>query len=63
MITNIYLKSQPKKKISYPDCYILFGARGKNEDLIENVMVLKLDWTIEAEYSINLISRIEFRPS
>jgi hypothetical protein len=62
MITNIYLKSQPKKKISYPDCYFLFGIRGTENDPVTKVQILRLDWSIVAEYSTESISRIEFRP-
>jgi hypothetical protein len=61
MITNIWLKSQPNKKISYPDClpkfYFaslsihIFDISSKNN---ENKPTAIFDW--------NAISRVEFRP-
>ena len=56
MITHIGLKSQPKKKLSYPDCYPFFSS--------EKTLYI---WDIKkkdeiAQYSIEVISRLEFRP-
>lgn len=55
MITNIWLKSQPKKKISYPNCYPLITETG--------ILFLNIekDRRPDAEYSFSSISRIEFR--
>jgi hypothetical protein len=56
MITNIWLKSQPNKKISYPDCYPSFFIRAGFVEI----------WNPEedknAEYLLEQVSRIEFRP-
>lgn len=61
MITNIWLKSQPNKKISYPDCYPYLFASVKSFGIYKG----PIDVTAgrrEAEYLITNISRIEFRP-
>lgn len=55
MITNIWLKSQPTKKISYPDCFPMY--QGISFDII-NYNNRK----IEAYLTIASIKRIEFRP-
>ena len=58
MITHIWLKSQPKKKISYPDCYVIFND---SYNVLQGIFIKNNKGT-QASYSIELISRIEFRP-
>jgi hypothetical protein len=59
MITNIWLKSQPKKKLSYPDCLPkIYTGAGYNRVIVINPASIKN----EAAYDLNTVSRIEFRP-
>ena len=59
MITNIWLKSQPNKKISYPDCYIWMHIK-TFEPWID---ILNKDNTKTlAFYKSDVVSRVEFRP-
>ena len=58
MITYIWLKSQPKKKISYPDCFAEFIRSTRTWHIREDK---QLEGSI-ATYTIESISRIEFRP-
>lgn len=58
MITNIWLKSQPKKKLSYPNTFPIF---------IKTMRTWHIREDIEAEnsvaaFTIESVSRIEFRP-
>ncbi len=56
MITHIWLKSQPKKKISYPEM---------SPDIIkiQNVIYLVDDKeNVQSQYVYTEVSRIEFRP-
>jgi len=55
MITKVYLKSQSKKSIDYPDCYPILSFYHivvRNDNIGKN----------EASYLLKQISRIEFRP-
>lgn len=56
MITHIWLKSQPNKKISYPDC---------SPDIIwrQNIVYIadKQD-NILGNYILQTVARVEFRP-
>jgi len=56
MITNVWLKSQLGKKIPYPDCWpsMLHSLR--------DIVIYNKEHKAEANYSMELISRIEFRP-
>ena len=58
MITNIWLKSQPKKKIAYPDCYPFINARN---GIILGIFIANKEGT-QGSYSIEIISRLEFKP-
>lgn len=56
MITNIWLKSQPNKKISYPECLPIVYKEGKT------IIVRDNTGADVASYLGNTISRVEFRP-
>lgn len=57
MKTTIWLKSQPNKKIEYPDCLpTIYNAN-------ETCWMTRIDDAILASYEVNSISRIEYRPS
>lgn len=58
MITNIWLKSQPNKKISYPDCYPDFLMKLETKQIV----ILAARDMIDAYYDLTKISRVEFRP-
>jgi len=58
MITNIWLKSQPNKKIAYPDCWPKMNWNG----VIQGVFINDIEGMTQGSYSIEIISRIEFRP-
>lgn len=57
MITNIWLKSQPNKRISYPDCYPVITNDGLK--IINGKSITKFE---ESEYFLPRITRVEFRP-
>lgn len=62
MITNIWLKSQPNKKISYPDCYPYFSLFMPD---IKEIKIVNKDNTSGngyATYHMDGLSRVEFRP-
>lgn len=59
MKTTVWLKSQPKKKLEYPDCYPLFNDKYA---VLQGIFVKDNTGRNQASYSIELISRIEFRP-
>lgn len=62
MITNIWLKAQPKKKLPFLDCYPLFNVKGPKTR--EDYLFIKDDKEqIHATFLIDQISRLEFRPS
>lgn len=64
MITNVWLKSQPNKKIAYPGCFPLLNQTDLGNQ-IQRVRLVKDDLyseQVEALYLISEISRIEFRP-
>jgi len=56
MITNIWLKSQPKKKHSYPNCYPYVIIASKSVHIKDDKAVT------QSTYMIESVSRIEFRP-
>ena len=56
MITNIWLKSQPNKKHSYPDCWPSFSWASKS------VHIKNANADTQSIYVIESISRIEFKP-
>lgn len=58
MITNIWLKSQPNKKISFPDCWPQMNYNG----VIQGIFIKDNEGTIEGSYSVEIIARVEFRP-
>ena len=58
MITNIWLKIQPNKKLSYPDCYPNILINDLPDCCIINAKTKKF----EATYTVNKIARVEFRP-
>jgi hypothetical protein len=60
MITNVWLKSQPGKKIRYPDCIIETPVSCNNIYIIN--VTKSIEGAIEASYLMREISRIEFRP-
>jgi hypothetical protein len=55
MITHIWLKSQPNKKLSYPDCLPIIKS---DVIWISNPKDIRL----QANFLIDSISRVEFRP-
>lgn len=61
MITNIWLKSQPNKKISYPDCYPSLNVGPWNGTVL-GVFIKEPKGENQGSYSIEIIARIEFRP-
>jgi len=62
MITNVWLKSQPGKKIRYPDCFPEINYRILSYTVLGFFIKNAVTKSQEASYSIELISRIEFRP-
>lgn len=56
MITNLWLKSQPNKKHSYPNCYMIFYWASKSVHIKDDKAVTQSIYIIES------ISRIEFKP-
>jgi hypothetical protein len=56
MITNIWLKSQPEKKHSYPNCYPVFYLASKSVHIKDDKSITQSTYLIES------INRIEFRP-
>lgn len=62
MITNIWLKSQPNKKISYPDCFPVINYRILSFIVLGCYIKNSETQGQDASYSIELIQRIEFRP-
>lgn len=64
MITNIWLKSQPKKKISYPDCYpSIFVLKDIKKVFITKINDKNETISTEADYLLESVSRVEFRPA
>jgi len=61
MITNVYLKSESKKVIPYPDCYPVITVLIDNYREI-NICPNKLSDSKVATYMYDSISRIEFKP-
>lgn len=61
MITNIWLKSQPNKKISYPDCYPELFLPRPNVHM-DRVILTDVKDNTHGEYKLDSITRIEFRP-
>ena len=58
MKTTIWLRSQPKKKIEYPDCFPHI-----NWQLIEAILFISdKDYIPKANHCIKNIARVEFRP-
>lgn len=58
MITNIWLKSQPNKKISYPNCYPDFST-------IQELTIDIRDFdkfTREFSVAVKALVRVEYRP-
>lgn len=63
MTTNIWLKSQPNKQISYPDCFPMFARRNLELKPFEVDMVfIGKSGQSPAEYMLIAVERIEFRP-
>jgi hypothetical protein len=64
MITKVWLKSQPNKRIDYPDCFPLMNEvkRINGAKMIDTVRILNLECRIQASYKSEAVSRIEFRP-
>lgn len=62
MITNVWLKSQPNKKISYPNCFINIEFWNAFVRILNSTNMIDNEYAIEATYSLGIISRIEFRP-
>lgn len=59
MKTTIWLKSQSKKKLEYPDCWPKIYHDGmQNYDLT----IKDIEGNNIASYTIESISRMEFRP-
>lgn len=56
MITNIWLKSQPNKKISYPDCLPIVYKHGTE------IHIRDIEGADIAVYVGISVSRVEFRP-
>lgn len=64
MIVNVWLKSQPNKKVPYPDCYHLIEPNQEGiSDLKTNKVIIldKKDSYVVAEYAMEAIQRVEFR--
>ena len=68
MITNIWLKSQPKKKICYPDCFPVTNFYDtKSTDFVggnylSNVTIYNSLGYRQSVWLLKKISRVEFRP-
>jgi len=63
MKTNIWLKSQPNKKIQYPDCYpCMFEDINGVLDTIEIHIFNTTKRMNDAMFNIKAIARVEFRP-
>lgn len=58
MITNIWLKSQPNKKIPYPDCFPVIHNGSKSVHIHDSTNTASK----VCIYSYDAISRMEFRP-
>ena len=58
MITNIWLKQQPKKKLSFPDCWSQINHNG----VLQGIYIKDNEGAIVASYTIEIVARIEFRP-
>jgi len=60
MITKVWLRPQPKKSISYPDCYpsikLGFEHPGNKVNILDN------DNILQAQYSLDAVVRLEFIP-
>lgn len=63
MITNIWLKSQPNKKIAYPDCFPNIYPSGAFVNIqIRDKYDVTCSNELIAEYNAEALVRIEFRP-
>lgn len=62
MITKIFLKTKPRTSIDYPDCYPYFPITMSDSKNIAIYNINHPTYNVIAEYYIDLIAKIEFRP-